>query len=281
MKRKKQDAAKADITTLPIVPGTIILSAVMLIAFALLFVVLNVHQMIDLPLWIERIIGTAPEEVDESDSFSQAFLDSLKGSSQPVQEEMLYLKSDNDTLLSLLLNTEPTDSFYQSCTLVRTASDGKTVTQQIFRIVTEDREHTEILANGHLLKTITASADSILITERGSTRTFKRTDTAFTPESELGLPSFSRMHAMLRQAENGKYTLSLSATNGASCIRAEFTDTVSGTREIYEVLPDCGLIFAAESYLPGQSTPYYVLTTNSLLSDITGFDESIFDIPIP
>ena len=281
MKQKKQDAAKADITTLSIIPGTILLSAVMLIAFAVLFIVLNVQQMIDLPLWIERIIGTASEEINESDSFSQAFLDSLQGSSQPVQKELIYLETDSETLLSLLRETQTTDAFYQSCTLKRIASDGKTVTQQIFRIVSGGREHTEVLANGQLAKTITVNADAIFIAEQGDTRLFSRNDSVFTPESELGLPSLSRMHEMLRETENGTYSLRLSADSGTTCIRAEFTDTISGTRDIYDILPDCGLIFAAESYLPGQTTPYYVLTTDSLLSDITGFDESIFAIPIP
>ncbi len=281
MKQKKQDAAKADITTLSIVPGTILLSAVMLIAFVILFVVLNVNQMIDLPLWIERIIGTAPEEISEGDSFSQAFLDSLQGSSQPVQGDLVYMETDNETLLSLLMNAATTDAFYQSCTLKRIDSGGETVTQQIFRIVSDGKEHTEILANGQLAKTVTANADFIHVYELGASRRFRRDNTVFTTESELGLPSISRMHTMLLQAESGKYTLSLSAANGTTCIRAEFTDSISGIREIYEILPDCGLIFAAESYLPGESTPYYVLTTDSLLSQVTGFDESIFDIPTP
>ncbi len=281
MKQKKQDPSKTDITSLPIIPGTLILSAIMLIAFALLFIVLNRQQMIDLPLWIERIIGTAPEERNEGDSFSQAFLDSLNGTAQPVQENLVYMETDTETLFSLLMNTVSTDSFYQSCTLKRLSSDGKTVTQQIFRIVSNGCEHTEILANGQLVKTFTANKDTIQITEQGESRLFPRNGTVFSPEGELGLPSLIRMHTMLLQAESGKYALSLSASNGTSCIRAEFTDTISGTREVYEVLPDCGLIFAAQSYLPGESTPYYVLTTNSLLSQVTGFDESIFDIPTP
>jgi hypothetical protein len=46
-------------------------------------------------------------------------------------------------------------------------------------------------------------------------------------------------------------------------------------------MPDNGLVIAATSYLPGADMPYYVMSTESLLTDITGFDESIFDMPTP
>lgn len=281
MKENKQVQKKTDIATLPIVPGTIILSAVMLLAFLILLVILNVNQMIDLPLWAERIIGTAPEDADEGDSFSQAFLDSLKGKSQPVQGDLVYMETDTETLLKLLLNATPTRAFYQSCVVTRADEGGKTVKQQIFRVVSAEQEHTEVLVSGRLAKTVSANAEAITIMEQGKTRTFRRENTVFTPESELGLPSFERMLTMLNEAESGKYTLTLSAAKGATCIRAEFTDTLSGTREIYEVLPDCALIFAAESYLPGEDTPYYLMITDSLFTDITDFDESIFNTPSP
>ena len=58
MKKNKTKPVEADVTVLPIVPGTIILSAIMFVSFLVLLVVLNVNQMIHLPLWMERILGT-------------------------------------------------------------------------------------------------------------------------------------------------------------------------------------------------------------------------------
>ncbi len=281
MKEKKNAPAEADVTVLPIVPGTIILSAIMFVSFLVLLVVLNVNQMIHLPSWMERILGTE-QEIVEGDTFSEEFLSTLAGKEQPLEGELLYLPSDTETLLPLLLNTSPATAFYQSYSLTRADGTGTKTTQQIFRIVSGEKEHTEILMDGQLVKIMTSNKDFIRVTERDETRIFPRSEgSVFTPESELGLPSVTRMQEMLKAADTGKYTLSLSASEDTTCIRAEFTDTLSGTREVYEILPDCGVIFAAESYLPGESAPYYTLRTSSLLTDITGFDASIFDMPNP
>lgn len=280
MKEKKTTSPETDVTVLPIVPGTIILSAIMFVSFLVLLVVLNLNQMIHLPSWMERILGTE-EKIIEGDTFSEEFLKALQGKEYPLEGQLLYIPSDNETLLPFLLNATPADAFYQSYSLTRT--DGTTKnTQQIFRIVSGTKEHTEMLSDGQLVKIVTSNSDLIRVTEQDQTRIFPRTaDSAFTPESELGLPSITRMQRMLRDAEEGKYILSLSSSENTTSIRAEFTDTLSGTREVYEILPDCGVIFAAASYFPGDDAPYYTLTTTSLLTDITGFDESVFDIPNP
>ncbi len=281
MKQSKSNEKRTDITVLPIVPGTVILSVVMLLAFLLLLIVLNLNGMIDLPDWIERIIGTAEADNDETDSFGDAFLSSLSGTQQPTESDILYMQADDETLRAILQSTTPAEAYYHTCTVGRTNASGETVTRQIFRIVSGDREHAEVLFRGQLETSVTLNAETVALTQQGHTRTFSRTaDSVFTTESEIGFPSFDRMMRMLSDAEDGKYTLSLSATQDTSCIRAEFTDTASGTREIFDILPDCGLIVAASSYLPSSDTPYYTLRTISLLTDITGFDESIFDMPV-
>jgi hypothetical protein len=87
------------------------------------------------------------------------------------------------------------------------------------------------------------------------------------------------MQAMIGAAEEGKYDLSLETILNTPCIRASFTDTVSGVRETFDVIPDYGIIVAAYSYLPDATSPYYMMQTSSVLTDISGFDESIFSIP--
>ena len=54
---------------------------------------------------------------------------------------------------------------------------------------------------------------------------------------------------------------------------------MSGVREIFDVMPDYGIIVTASSYLPEGTSPYYMMQTNSILTDISGFNESIFEIP--
>ena len=281
MKMTKNKNTRSDITVLPIVPGIAVLSAVMLVAFFILMIALNISGMIPLPGWIERIIGTAQDEVSEEDRFSREFLSALTGEELSISGELVYMEDDPESLLSLLLSAEAIPSFYQNCTVTRTAGE-ETLTQQLFRIVSGDREHAEIVSRGFLAKSVTADETSIAVTEGAYTRTFPRdSSSVFTTESELGLPSLSRMQRMLAEAESGKYTLQLTSTKNTLCIRAEFTDTVSGVREVFEVVPDCGIVFTAASYLPGEKTPYYTMTTEALLIDITGFNESIFEMPNP
>lgn len=280
MKLNKNTEKRTDITVLPIVPGTVILSAVMLLAFLLLLVILNLNGMIDLPNWAERIIGTAEAGENETDSFGEAFLSSLSGTQQTIDNDILYVETDSESLLSLLQSTTPAASYYHTCKIARTNVNGDTVIRQVFRIVSGEREHAEVLFHGQLETAVTLDAESVAITKQGQTRTFQRNaNSVFTAESETGFPSFARMIRMLEETEAGKYTLSLSSAQNAACIRAEFTDTASGTREVFDVIPDYGIIIAAASYLPASDTPYYTLQTISLLTDISGFDESIFDMP--
>ncbi len=280
MKQNKNKSARSDITVLPIGPGIAVLSAVMLAAFCILMIVLNLGGMISLPGWIERLLGTARDEVSEEDLFSREFLSALSGEEQAITGELVYIETDTESLLPLLLTAKPIHAFYQNCTVTRRAG-SESLTLQLFRIVSGDREHAEIVSGGFLSKAITADASSIAVTEGANTRLFPRDSAVFTTESELGLPSLPRMQKMLAEAEAGKYTLQLTSTKDTLCIRAEFTDTASGVREVFEIVPDCGIIFTAASYLPGEETPYYVMTTDSLLTDITGFNESIFEMPNP
>lgn len=280
IKSIKPKEKRTDITVLPIAPGTAILSAAMLLAFLILLIVLNLNGMIDLPHWVERIIGTAEDVNDDGDSFGDAFLSSLSGTEHAVSQDPVFMPADNASLLNILREAAPAESYYQSCTLSRVNADEKTVTRQIFRFVSGKREYTEVLFRGQLERSVTIGENAVRIIQQNETRTFEKSpDSVFTAESEIGFPSYTRMLALLDAAEAGQYTLSLSAAQNTSCIRADFTDTLSGTREVFDILPEYGLIYAASSYLPGQDTPYYTLLTTSLLTDITGFDESVFDIP--
>ncbi len=279
MKRFKPKNTRSDITVLPILPGTVLLSIVMVVAFLILLVSLNVAGLVSLPGWIEGILGTKEPDGDEADRFSTEFLASLKGEEEGFQTP-IYMETDGESLKAILLAAKPATAYYQSCTITR-IGDGETrMTQQIFRIVFEAREHAEIISGGRLTKALTADATTLYIVEDGQGRHFERkADSLFTTDSELGLPSLARMQRMLADAEEGKYEAVFATAKNTGCIKVSFTDTASGTREVFEVIPDSGLIVAAASYLPGKDTPYYTLTTESLLYDITGFDDAIFDMP--
>lgn len=282
MKLFKPKNARSDITVLPILPGTLLLAAILLLAFLILLVSLNISGMISLPGWIERILGTAQPDTGVGDRFSKEFLASLSGQEPEISPEFSYMETDEATLTAMLLSAVPAESYYQNATVIRVGSEKERVTQQIIRIVSGDKEHAEVISGGLLTKTLTANKDTIYITEGAASRRFPRSaNPLFTSDSELGIPSLARMQRMLSEAKEGKYEVSLSAAKKLTSVRVAFTDTVSGTREVFEVIPDVGLIFSASSYLPGDEDPYYIFTTDSLLTDVAGYDDAIFAIPNP
>jgi len=284
MKRKpEEEASRSGITTLPIVPGTLILCAALLAAFFLLFFALYRAGVVSLPSFIDNIFHT---HVDggQSDTFSDEFLASLKGHS-PLEEasDTLLLDLSDDALRDLLLAAEITDSYYQSLEITWT-NEAETFTKsQVFLLASGERVYAEVFTSEHSLKHLICDADTFFLREGRNSRHFSRnpgSDT-LTPQSEIGIPSLSRMQKILREAEAGTYTLSLETVLQAACIRVSYTDAATGVREVFDVLPDCGLIVNAASYLPGAASPYYLLQTKSVMTDISGYDESIFEIPDP
>ena len=181
---------------------------------------------------------------------------------------------------SLLLSAEPTHSYYQTASVTWADANNRFSTAQIYYLVSGRKIHAEVFTPTATPKQLTADENAFYIREGTTSRHFARGEsTTFTPEGEIGLPSLSRMQSMIAAAESGKYTLSLETILNAPCIRATFTDTVSGVKETFDVIPDYGIIVSAYSYLPESDVPYYMMQTTSVLTDISGFDESIFSIP--
>lgn len=271
---------RADVTTLPILPGTILITVGVLVSFLLLMTILYSAHILTPPAFLEGIFSQDAEDTPD-DGFSDQFLASLTGHSpltDSANEKLLDLSPD--ALRDMLLGITTVDSYYHSATVTWSDANNRFTAAQVSCLVSGDRFHGESHVTGISSKQLTADADTLYIREGSSSRRFPRGEEyAFTPESELGLPSLARMQKMIAEAEAGKYTLTMETMLDSPCIRAIFTDTASGVREIFDVLPDYGIIVTASSYLPGEQSPYYMVQTNSILTDISEFDEAIFEIP--
>lgn len=276
----QNNAQRSDVTTLPIIPGTILITAGILAAFLVMMAVLYSTQVLTPPAFLEGIFykedGSTPD-----DGFSDAFISSITG-------HALLNDSGNDTFLDmspealrdLLLNANPPEKYYYSATVTWADGNNRFTVAQVYYLVSGDRLHGETYTASTTPKRLTANPDVFYIKEGTTSRILKRSEnSSFTPEGELGLPSLARMQKMISEAEEGKYSLAMESVQDSPCIRAIFTDTVSGVKEIFDVMPDYGIIVNASSYLPDEQSPYYMMQTSSILTDISGFDEAIFEIP--
>lgn len=278
--KKQTSPQRTDVTTLPILPGTILITVGVLAAFFVLMAVLYSAQILTPPAFLQGVF-TPDDDLAPDDGFSAEFISSLTGHSpltDPADEKLLDLSPES--LRDLLLRVTPVDAYYHSVT-VTWAGDGDQFTvAQVYCLVSGDRLHGELYTERSTPKQLTINKDTVYIREGAHSRQFQSGDDyTFTPEGELGLPSLTRMQKMIAEAEAGKYTLTLETMLDSPCIRAIFTDTLSGVREIFDVMPDYGIIVTASSYLPEGTSPYYMMQTNSILTDISGFNESIFEIP--
>lgn len=277
--KKNRAHSQRDVTTLPIIPGTLVIAGGVLIAFILLMALLYHSGILTPPAFLDGLFSSG-DTADPGDGFSEEFLASLTGNDPLTGDSAVLMDMSPESLKELLLAAEPTHSYYQIASVTWADANDRFTTAQVYYLVDGARVHAESFTSSTLPKQLTADADTFYIREGASSRQFIRSgSTTFTPEGEMGLPSLARMQSMIGAAESGKYTLSLETVLNTPCIRASFTDTVSGVRETFDVIPDYGIVVAAYSYLPDASAPYYMMQTSSVLTDISGFDESIFSIP--
>ena len=280
--KKKPTESQHTITTLPILPGTLLLCGCTLAVFLAIFCAMAFAGMITLPPFLEDFFGQGSGAEDD-DGFAQDFLSSLSGNAPDLHEtDEKLLDLSADSLKELLLASRPAASYYQCMDI--TWTDGASVfnKSQVYFIVSGERVHAEIYPVGGTAKHMICDDTRFWIREGTESRLFSRRDnSAFTPEGECGIPSLSRMQAMIAASEEGKYTLQLETVQNSPCIRVSFTDTISGVQEVYDVMPDRGVILSAASSLPGTEMPYYQVTTTSILTDLNGLDPSVFEIPNP
>ena len=278
--KKNTQSERTDVNTLPILPGTILITVGVLITFLCMMAVLYSTEILTPPAFLKGLFSQGAEDTPD-DGFADQFLASLTGHSplsDPTDEKLLNLTPD--ALRKIILDTTPVEEYYHSAIITWTDQNGRFTAAQVFYLVSGDRLYGEIDYLEGMRKQLIADADTLYIREGLSSRRFSRNaESSFTPEGELGLPSLERMQRMIAEAEEGKYGLTMETIMDSPCIRATFTDTVSGVREVFDVMPDYGIIVSASSYMPDGESPYYLMQTNTILTDISGFEESIFEIP--
>lgn len=275
--KNRNESRRRDIATLPLLPGTLVLIGVLLLFFLVLLLVLHHYDILQFPDFLESWLDAGGKPSDD-DSFQEAFFASLEGKSpDDVSDSCLSLTMTEDNLLELFLAGEMPDSLYWQATVTWMQGDTY-VSTNVRYIAMGERIYAYAQSAQTMSRLLICDADTVYIQENGKGRRFARTE-HFSPLSELGLPSLSFYQEQLRQAAADDYTLTIGESMKSPCICVDYTDPISGMSEILEILPDCGVIVSAYTRLPSMQTPYYAVTTDSLLTNLQGFDTSIFDIP--
>lgn len=281
MKKHNRENSRFSVAPLPILPGTLVLCGCTLLLFIGILAAIYASGIAQLPGFLAGFLGEE-DIVQEDDGFAGDFLASLSGSAPVLDRaDETLLDLSPESLREILLRSVPSDSYYQQMDVLRT--DGvEFQTNRVTYVVSGERVYILTESASGEKREIVCLPDRWRIAENGTERVYPRTAAdGFTPESEAGIPSFTRMQQMLTEAEDGKYILSAATTANSPCIRVRFTDTVTGAAEVYDVLADMGVILAASSTLPGGDSPYYQMTTVSILNDLRGLDEALFAIPTP
>lgn len=275
--KKKNNAKRDDITTLPLLPGTLILVGTLFVLFLILSLVLHHYDILHFPEFLETWIASYRQEPEEI-TFAESFFASLDGKT-PAENagENLYLTMSDENLKEILLAGKMPESLYWKATVAWMHGDDY-VSANVHYIVQGDRVYAYAQSAQTISRLLICDTETVYIQENGQGRTFPRTDD-FSPLSELGLPSLAHMQKQLANAEDGSYTLTLGETLQSTCIQIRYTDPVTQMTDMWEVLPDCGVVVSVSSTLPNMQTPYYAVFTTSLMTDLQGLDTSIFDIP--
>ena len=108
--KKNRTSSHTDVTTLPIIPGTLVIAGGLLLAFMILMIVLYRAQILTPPSFLQGFF-TPENAEDPGDGFSEEFLSSLTGHA-PLFENSgdRLLDLSHTSLKEILLSAEPVES---------------------------------------------------------------------------------------------------------------------------------------------------------------------------
>ena len=265
------NSAEQRVKVLPIMPGVIVIAALSAVVFLAAIFVMSRYGIIRLPAFIENIISSRPDETKTESSPWDELLSSLGGKNEITSfspERADY----SSVRLSEILPTMIPDGYFQLYSLTENAARTKEIS--VMRLGEKCRLTS--YTDGEAKLSVVYDGSGAKITDTGGSLTYKKGDAflaSFNPESEVGIPSVSRLAGILNDYENdadGTYSVMYDSVSGifrVTCVRQ------AGIREEYDVRADLGVIIACRMYAGEADSPYYDLTTTALLTEVSYLDE--------
>ena len=270
-----------EVTSLPLMKGTILILVLLFIFLAILFFVLYKADLLRLPGFLERLFPAENTQSSEPE-ISPAFLSSLSGiPPAPDNSGEKLLSLSGSSLEDLLAAAKKPASIYQQFNVTWTAGDAYR-SQQIYYVSVGSAERADVYENGELVKLVISDDGVLYVRDDSGEHRYEGAaadGSRFTLQSEVGLPSVAGIQKIIASAEPGSYTLTPSVWSRSSTITVTYTNPVSGTLESCEILPDCGAVVSEYSRYNSDELPFYYLSTDTILLSLGETGPDLFEIP--
>lgn len=257
-------------TTLPILPGTIVLLLALFLLLAGLFTVLYRAELIALPAAVQGWF--APAQKEETSPSAPDYLPTLSG--QTAGTESLRSLAGLSLREKVLAAYKP-ETVYQYFTVTWVTGESSR-TWEVYCIASDGARRADVYENGQFVR-LTVERDGRQYVRDAHAGRYTPTKDGFSVEAEIGLPSLAMLQQRIADGLEAEYTPS--TFNLCETVTVTFTDPDGGTRESYEILPDTGVIVSAVSTLPDAVLPHYYMSTQTLLTSFT-VDKSVFEIEV-
>lgn len=270
-----------EVTSLPLLKGTVVLLAILLFFLALLFAVLYRAELVTLPEPLQKLLPGDAAREDPSAS-EPAFIASLTGiAPEPDGSEEKLLSLSDSSLTDLIAAARQPESVYQLFNVTWTAGEAYR-TRQIYYVSVGDAERADVYENGRLVKLVISDGGRLYVRDDNGAHVYTGNAAAsgrFSVQSEVGLPSLKRIQDAVAAAPAGSVTVRASTWSRSATVTVTYTDPASGTLESCEILPDCGAVVSVHSRAAESELPFYYLSTDTILLTLGDTGSNLFEIP--
>lgn len=266
------------------VPGVILFAVICVLVFAFLIIVLYQNDMINLPSFIENLLGGSDtEESSEPNDFNSSFMASID-TNEPERKSGEIFSINRDELSKIIAETEIPESYRHELTVTYYYGETEnSYTAEVYKY--KNKYKIECTMADGTVKSVISDGNKIRIQNTKNNQATRKTlsvseDSGFSLYSETGIPDLSDLFAMLDQADESlsiisDYTIELLRKTDGNIVRITFKYTDTGISEVYDIYLEDGIITTAESYIG--DTLYYKMTKISFTENYPT-DESMFEI---
>jgi len=280
------------------VPGVIILALLCIALFLTLIIVLYRNDMINLPSFLEKLIGRSQvEEVPKKNDFTSAFLASAKDTptNQAQSGELFFV--GNEALTELITGTEIPKKYYHELVVSYSnehSSPTVAATQRVRIFKSGDKYRINIKNSNGTEKTVISDGKSVLIQNTQKNQMTERIlpiseSYKFSLYNEAGIPDTNHLFSLLTEVNPmeqpgdegtvppiSNYDISLDRSSTRNNVKINFTYNDTQISESFELSLEKGVILSARSSIGG--AVYYTITTE-VFDENRQISESLFIVP--
>ncbi len=263
------EGKRPPITSLPILPGVIVLAVAAILVFAGVLFVMRRAELIEFPQFIENWFNREDAPATRGELSWEEIIADIGGNRVDVS----YNHGDSVDWSSLTLDeifsVDAYPNYYQIYTVTYRTGDRQT-SSNISYMRSSDKRRIEFVSGKLSDKTVITDGERVKITDDSGSKIFSLSDYEkdFTPEGEVGMPTATDLKAKLYSYAECDYSIEFLLDSSTNVMKITLTDKITGNREEYELLTESGVITSMVMYRVDESLPYYELRTSALVTDV-------------